>query len=177
MRRPQPATITRLQTKPARIAAEKAATLRQLVLSLDLPAEPVSRIVAAIDHQTAADRGWTFAMVSPDQNAAVVSWLAENSSRPIVAVRLWAALFRHLRHDTAEIVATRQELAESAGISANDVSRVMGELTRINAVVKERATGRSVRYSLNPNVATKLSGPQRDVAQRTAGPLRLVEIH
>lgn len=174
MRYPQPATITRLRSKPAQIEAEKAQTLRQLVLSFDLPPEPVSRIVAAIDRQTAAEQGWTFAMVSADQNAAVVGWIAENSARPIVAVRLWAQLFRHLRHDTAEVIATRAELAGDIGVRANDVSRVMTELARINAVVRHREGGR-VRYFINPNVATKLTGAQRDMAQQAIGPLRLVQ--
>jgi len=39
---------------------------------------------------------WTFIMISPEQNRAVVDWLEEKSKRPLKALRLWALLLTNL---------------------------------------------------------------------------------
>lgn len=49
-------------------------------------------------------------MLSPVQNAAVVSWLRNNSKRPMAAMSVWAILFTGLRMDTGEIVLKRDEI-------------------------------------------------------------------
>jgi DNA-binding transcriptional ArsR family regulator len=114
---------------------------------------------------------WTFAMISPGQNAAVVEWLSKHSTRPQVAVRLWAMLFTALRSDNGEILLSRNELAQRLGIEPRTVSELMGELSRINAIVR-RKEGRSVRYSMNPSIATHIPGPEaRKAAREAAGPL------
>src|SRR5215212_3747288 len=95
------ARIFRLRTKPERLRGEKAAELRQLVIEYPgLPERARSEIVATIDRQTASETGWTFVMLSPEQNAAVVRWLRQNSERPVVALALWGELFTALRRDT-----------------------------------------------------------------------------
>lgn len=168
-----PASIRRLVTKPQRLRQEQGQHLRQLVLAFDLPEQPVAEIVAAIDRQTAALYRWTFVMLSPDQNAAVVSWLIEHSSRPMKAVKLWAHLFRVMRHDTGEIVASRAQLADELGISPNHAGDILRELANIGALVRVRE-GRGSRWFMNPTVATQLSGRARDDAQSAAPQLRLV---
>ena len=93
--------------------------MRQLLLDLgerkNLPADAVTKIVAAVDGQTASERGWTFVMIGPKENEAVVAWLRENSKRPMAAMATWAVLFTALRFDTGEIALTRAELAERVG--------------------------------------------------------------
>lgn len=117
-----------------------------------------------------ADR-WTFAMISPAQNAAVVEWLSKHSKRPQVAVRLWAMLFTALRADTGEILLTRADLAERLSIEPRTVSELMGEMAQINAITR-RKDGRAVRYSMNPAIATHIPGPEaRKRAREAAGPL------
>ena len=114
---------------------------------------------------------WTFAMISPQQNAAVVTWLSDHSKRPQAAVRLWALLFTALRSDTGEIMMTRADMADRVGIEPDNVSRIMTELAGINAVVR-RKDGRAVRYFMNPNIATHLPSPEaRASARANAGPL------
>jgi len=176
------AQLIKLRTKADRLKAEQAKSIRQFVLDFpDLPERAVSEIVASIDRQTASKSGWTFIMLSPEQNAAVVDWLAANSSRPQIAMRLWAKLFSHLRTDTGEIVATRDELAELVGDNADNVSRVMGELASIGAISRrrEKVAGMRgpglVRYFMNPRVATNLTGAARDQAQSDAPLLALIE--
>lgn len=172
-RYPQAATLHRLQPKAEKLKAETAGHLRQLVLSLDLPDEPVRQIVAAIDRQTAAENGWTFVMISPVEYAAVVRHLLDHSPRPKVAVNVWTTCFTHLRHDTGEVVATQAELAEELSLRRNEVNAALSELVRLNALIKWRM-GRQVRYGINPNVGTSLSGKHREIAQQQAGQLRLV---
>jgi hypothetical protein len=162
--------------------AEAAAEFRQLVLDYPgLPDRARGEIVATIDRQTASEAGWTFVMLGPEQNAAVVSWLRQNSRYPTLAPALWAQLFTALRRDTGQIMLSRDELAERLGSRLDEVSRIMGELASVGAIITcrervpgQRGPGRAV-YFMNPNVATNLSGAARDRAQAEAPKLRLIE--
>jgi DNA-binding IclR family transcriptional regulator len=110
-------------------------------------------------------------MLGPRENAAVVRWINAHSKRPHKAHELWATLLEHLRMDTGEVMATRQELAERVGIEPRHLSELMGELASINAVRREKR-GRGVRYFLNPWIATHVPGSQaRAAARQEAGPL------
>jgi hypothetical protein len=176
------ARIVRLRTRPERLRAEIAAELRQLVLEYPaLPERARGEIVAAIDRQTASEARWTFVMLSPEQNAAVMRWLRQNSRQPTMALALWGELFTALRADTGEILLTRDELADRVGVGPGEVSRVMHELADIGAIIIRRekvpgmrGRGRAV-YLMNPNVGTHLTGAVRDKAQAEAPKLRLVE--
>src|SRR5688572_29786575 len=133
------AHVVALRTRKARLDASRAEELRQGILALDgLPEPLVTNFLAALDSHTAAANGWTFVMLSPAQNRAVVKWLNANSKRPMVAAELWSELFCHLRHDTGEIAATREELAAAVGIKPDHVSEIMGELESINAISRTR---------------------------------------
>jgi hypothetical protein len=176
------ATLHRLRTKAQRLRGEQGAALRQLVLDYPELPEPLrGELVATIDRQTASEAGWTFVMLGPEQNAAVVRWLRRNSRCPTLATALWAELFTVLRRDTGQIMLSRDELAERLDSRLDDVSRVMHELASIGAVSthRERVPGMRgpgrVVYFMNPNVATNLSGAARDRAQAEAPKLRLVE--
>ncbi len=176
------ARIARLRTKADRLRSDTAAQLRQLVLEYPgLPERARGEIIGTIDRQTASEAGWTFVMLSPEQNAAVVRWLRHHSRQPTMALALWGELFTALRRDTGEIMLTRDELAERVGVSAYEISRVMGELARIGAIIVHRekvagmrGLGRAV-YLMNPNVATNLTGAARDKAQAEAPRLQLVD--
>jgi hypothetical protein len=176
------ATLRRLRTKADRLQAEQATELRQLVL--DYPALPETarrQIVDAIDRQTAAANGWTFVMLAPEQNAAVVRWLRQRSRYPTLAPAVWAELFTALRHDTGEIMLSRDQLAELVGVPPTNISEIMAELASIGAIITHRervagmrGPGRAV-YFMNPKVGTHLTGAVRDKAQAEAPKLRLVE--
>src|SRR5688572_10162237 len=152
-----PAALHRLKTKPERLRREQAQALRQMILDLPgLPEQAVGAIVAAVDRETIAENGWTFVMLSPEQNEAVVAWLLDHSSRPQKAVRLWVALFRHLRRDTGEIMLGRDELAALIDEAPKNVSTIMSELEGIGAISRrrEKVAGMrgpgAVRYLMNP---------------------------
>src|SRR3954469_13255397 len=179
---PMAAVILRHRTRRDRLRTEEAEELRRLVGERPgLPERLRSGLFAAIDRETASESGWTFVMLSPSQNRAVVRWLREHSSRPWQAVELWVLLFEHLRRDTGEIALTRDELADELDIAPDHVSRLMTELEGIGAISRRlekipglRGRGRVV-YFMNPNVATNLAGAARDKAQAGIPPLRLVE--
>jgi DNA-binding transcriptional ArsR family regulator len=157
--------------------AQDAAELVRLALKIGLERFEPGTVDALerVAHIFAEPKNdWTFVMLSPAQNATVVKWLAENSSRPIAAMKLWATLFGHLRMDTGEIMLPRARLAETISVAPKHLSSIMTELEGINAIRRER-DGRRVRYFMNANVATHATGPIRDEAQKSAGPLTLVQ--
>lgn len=177
------AKVRRLLTKPDQLRAEQAARLRAALLPYEGEmSAAVRELVAHIDRQTAAKAGWTFIMISAEQNRAVVRWLKANSRRPMQAMDLWAELFTRVDRDTGEILLTRDQLAELVGDTVQHVSEIMGELEGIDAIIRRRervpgmrGPGR-VRYFMNPVVGTHLAGSERDKAQAEAPPGPLLRI-
>lgn len=165
------ASLHRFRSKRDRLREYAREKLRQLALDFeatdDIHENVVGPVVSVIDNQMASRKGWTFVMIGPNENSAVVRWLSENSERPMAAMRLWAECFTGLRMDTGEIVISRVELAERVGIASSHVSNIMAELESINAISRQRS-GRGVRYFMNPNVGTCLKGRSRDEAQAQA---------
>ena len=175
-----PAVIKRLETRPEKLKREEARRLKAMLLGFrgDIPGRALGELLATLDRHTAAGTEWPFVMISPEQNAAVVRWLARHSERPQLAMQLWALLFQHLRRDTGEVVRARDELAADLGVAPKHVSTVMSELERIGAItrIRVRVPGLrgpgSVHYLMNPRVGTHLSGAVRDQAQAAAPPLQ-----
>jgi hypothetical protein len=178
-----PARIKHFRTDADRLKQNQAAMLRAALASFEgeMP-DAVRALRAHIDRLTASRNGWTFIMLSPDQNAAVVDYLASHSSRPLVAVRLWALLFQHVDGDTGAISLRRDEIAGRLGIAADDVSRVMGELQTVGAIIRHRERVAGMRgpgvttYFMNPLVGTHLAGAERDAAQAEAPPGPLLRV-
>ncbi len=155
-------------TKRQRDALTLERCLREVMHPAD--AARLASSYAALSHNPDANR-WTFVMISPAQNAAVVRWINDHSKRPMKAMQLWAELFTVLHPTTGEIMADRETLADRLGIEPRTVSEIMGELTTINAIRKAK-DGRKVRYGMNPNIATHLPDPAiREQARDAAGPL------
>lgn len=179
------ASVVKLVTAPERLRSEREDVLRQALLPFADDAGEIGDdargMIAKISRQTATRSKWTFVMLSPDQNAAVVNFLFSHSSRPVVAVKLWAECFRHLNFDTGEIMQTRDQLADSVNETSGNVSRIMSELESFGAISRKRVKvagmkGQGiVRYFMNPTVCTHLTGIARDDAQKNAPQLRLVE--
>ena len=178
------ATITTLATKPERLRQDQAerlrAALQEIEAQVELPTGLMRDLFGVVAKRTASRARWTFVMLSPAQNNAVVAHLADTSSRPIVALKLWALCFQHLRDDTGEILLSRDQIAEVLKQSPDHVSRIMGELETCGAIIRrrEKVAGMRgpglVRYFMNPRVATHLSGAERDRAQETAPPVLAV---
>ena len=114
-------------TKRQRDALTIARCLREVMDPRD--AERLASTYAATAADPDANR-WTFAMISPAQNAAVVRWLSAHSKRPQKAAQLWAELFTALHPATGEIMLDRDALAARIDIEPRTVSELMGELSR-----------------------------------------------
>lgn len=172
------ASLHRFRSRRAKLRAEQAGELRQMVMDfgdqLGLPESVVGRVVAAVDRETFSEGRWPFMLLGIRENAAVVDWLTRNSARPGQAVRLWAHLLTAVRYDTGEIVLTRAEMAELVGCPLVSVSRVLTELVELGAISRKRE-GRVYRYFLNPWCGTRLGGKARDEAQAEAAQLRLMD--
>ena len=177
------AKVRRLLPKLDQLRVEQAARLRAALLPYEgeMPGA-VRELVAHIDRQTAARNGWTFIMISAEQNRAEVRWLKANSRQPMKDMDLWAELFTSVDRDTGEILLTRDQLAELVGETPDNVSAIMGELEGIGAIIRRRqrvpgmrGPGR-VRYFMNPVVGTHLAGGERDAAQAEAPPGPLLRI-
>lgn len=159
------------RARAAQKAAE-AAQLEALACKAGMDREAAARLADGLRAQIPND--WTFIMLSPSQNSAVVRWLSENSKRPVAALRLWARLFEVIRNDTGEVLQTRDELAQWLGVLPRDLSSIMTELASINAVRREKK-GREVRYFMNSTIATHLPGAEaRAKARKADGPLLVV---
>src|SRR5215213_8611578 len=130
--------VVKLRTRRARAAEAGIGRLRSAVLEADDGSSPavVSRLVTLLDRELSSRRGWRFVMVEPSLNSEVLNWLTYNSHRPLVAVRLWGELFRHLPQDSNEVLADRADLARAVGCTPADVSRIMGEFEEIGAVYR-----------------------------------------
>lgn len=176
------ATIRRLRTAPQKAADDDADQLRLLLDRRPdlLPDRVATQVIASLDKREPSTSEWTFLMVSPAQNKAVIRWLKANSRQPLNAMQLWAEVLDNMRRDTGEVAMTRDELAEAIGISADEVSRIMTDLQSLGAIIKkrERVAGMRgpgmTRYFVNPMVATNLTGQARDKAQAAAPRLHLV---
>ena len=80
----------------------------QQVLDMDLPEELKDDLVSLIKTRAPSEDKWTFIMLSPHQNLAVVRWLSEHSKRPQKAVLLY------------------------------NLSYIITELVKINAIIRRR---------------------------------------
>lgn len=176
------ATIERLKTKPQ---TDQEATRGRLILALEQiayhrrgrAADLARELQKELRRDAAAtDPEWTFVMIGPRQFNFVRRCLLKGSANPNLAVNLWCEMMEHLDPKTGEILASRTQLAALVGTHPDEISRMIGELARIGAIIRERkpANGR-VRYYLNPLVGTCLPEAPRKAAQRKAPELRVIQ--
>lgn len=175
------AAIHSFVPRPQRLRRDQGEALRQALLPFvddgfgsSYLAAVAGKMLGIVDREVASSNRWTFIMLSPDQNAAVLNFIVAEAQRPFVSTRLWAACFQHLRIDTGEVMLSRSDFAELLKVPARDVSRAVTELVSFGALSRRRE-GQRVRYFMNPRVATHLSGSARDTAQAAAPILSVVD--
>lgn len=176
------AVIQPFISRPDRLHRDKADALRQALLPfVDDPESSrsvvgvVGELLGLLDRKTASSHRWTFVMLSPAQNAAVVNFIWSGGARsPRLSSLLWAMCFQHLRLDTGEVLLSRDEFAAALNCPGREVSRAMSELVTFGAISRRRE-GQRVRYFMNPRVATHLSGAARDTAQAAAPILKVID--
>jgi hypothetical protein len=169
-------TVTKLSDERAKKRREEARQIVAQARRLGLDPDTLAKIDSAAKAHAKGSENWIFVMLGPKENAAVVRWINQHSKRPHKAQELWATLLEHLRMDTGEIMVSRQQLAERVGETPQNLSRIMTELASINAIRREKE-GRTVRYFLNPGIATHIpNASARKAAREGAGPLlRIME--
>ena len=157
----------------SRATREQAMLVRQLVLDLEIPEDARALIDNALYKITETPgKRWLFVMINPEQ-FRFVSKAIQGVRKSELTLRTWNAAITYIRMDTGEILATRERLAEDAGTNVQEVSRAMGELSKIGAIVRHRR-GRKMVYSVNPSVGWSGGEGTRQEAAREAPQLRLV---
>jgi len=163
--------VTKLSEARVKKRAQEAHQFAHQARRFGLDADTLSKIDHAAQAHAHNAEKWIFAMISTDQQAAVIDWISANSKRPMKAMRLWGHMLANIDQNTGEIMVGRRELADLVDMNTRNLSSTMTELASINAVrrVKE---GRSVRYFLNPHIATHIpTAAARAKAREDAGPL------
>lgn len=108
---------------------------------------------------------WKFVMLNPEQMRFVVQ-ATNRLQKPHITLRVWNIALTYVKRNTGEITATYQQLAEDAATSYGEVSRAMGELTRLGALIREKQGGR-ITYYVNPQVGWNgEEGTRREAAHK-----------
>jgi hypothetical protein len=143
--------------------------LQQLVLDFpNMPHHARLTVLAAVDSVTETGTGgWWFMMVDFVRYKAVQTWLNKHSRRPLKGSLMWAWCLELADRYEGEVRIDRTKLCEELEVRNEDLSRLLSDLVKCNALMKER-DGRTFRYYLNPRVATNLPLEPREIAQRAA---------
>ncbi len=157
----------------SRASREQAEQLRQYAFDLDLSPQARAELDNALYKITETPgRRWLFVMINPEQ-FRFVSKAIRNCRKSELTFAVWNAAVTYARMDTGEITASREQLASDAATNVQEVSRSMGELAGIGAIIKVRR-GRNVAYFVNPNVGWNGGEGARQEAAKDAPQLRLV---
>ena len=157
----------------SRATRDQAEQVRQFMLDLDIPADARAHVDHALYKITETPgRRWLFVMINPEQ-FRFVSKAIRCVRKAELTYAVWNTAITYVRMDTGEIVATREQMASDAGTNTDEVSRAMGELVKIGAIVRHRR-GRHVVYSVNPYVGWAGGEGARQEAAKDAPKLRLV---
>lgn len=161
-------------SRRSRVSQEQAELLRRYALDLELSPEARAELDNALYRVTETPgRRWVFVMISPEQFRFVMQ-ATKGTRQPDLNWRVFSAAITYLRMDSGEIVATRKQLARDAGTNPDEVSRAMGELSKIGAIIRQRH-GRRIVYFVNPTVGWNGGEGARQEAAKSAPQLRLVE--
>lgn len=162
------ARIIRITGRFARLRRDRTVRLRHSAEELRDEAPELAReLLHVIDRHTASEDEWRFVLFGPRQNREVVRWIAAHAKRPRMSQLLWAEVFCNFHPMTGEVLLSRDKMATAVGSTPRHVSEALSELLRFGALIRHQE-GRDVRWFINPNVATGLTGAARDEAQRSA---------
>ena len=110
---------------------------------------------------------WGFVMLNPDQQRAVLTAI-KDCPRPAATVMAWNACISFIAYDRdGEVMASRYQIAEAAGLTPENTSRALTQLVEIGALIRLKPG----RYRINPHVGW--SGPlhKRELAGKEARPV------
>ena len=148
--------------KHCKATRDQAIALRELARDLD------NALFKITDKPS---KRWMFTMINPVQFRYVAKAIS-NGRDAGKTLMVWNCALTYVRMDTGEIMATRAQLAGDAETSVQEVSRAMGELVKIGALLRKRI-GRHVIYSINPNVGWAGGEGTRQEAAEFVQPVKL----
>ena len=176
------AKVREFRSRAQKAQARKAGRLRQLLLDLEplLPSAPLGELLNALPPDEADASDPRFIMVYIEDFNAVADWLEEHSRSPRAAIRLLRQMLRFVHPTTQQVLRTREELAELAKTTPDEVSIIMNELLSIQAVRRARVPVKGMRgpgvvqWYVNPRLGTHLPKDLRRMAYDQAPALKLV---
>ncbi len=115
-----------------------------------------------------------FAMITTQQNRAVVRWLRVNARSKVLAPEVWAVILESMDR-TGRVTLRTQETADEVGCTREEVTRVRADLVRAGALERRHTDGRT-EFFLNPNIATHLPKAARKEAQEAAPKVPLLPL-
>jgi hypothetical protein len=151
------------------LTVPQATRLQQLVLNFpDVPHRVRMAIVGTVERETETGTGgWGFMMVDMFRVRAMRKWLRLNAKRSVKTSELWDLCLELADRFDGEVPIDRPKMAAEMETSVRDLGRMLSDLARCNALLRER-DGRFFRYRVNPRVATNLPLEPREIAQRAA---------
>lgn len=155
---------------------EADALLRRIDrIAADFPAMPgLDEWREDVRRRTTSTAKWRFIMLSPEANAFVLDAIhgPNGPKRPKITTRLWGHMLTRLDYDSGRVVMSRDEMKKACGASRwDEVAASLAFLAgQTVEAIKQEGKGREARWFVNPNLATHLSGAQRDAEQARVGP-------
>jgi CRP-like cAMP-binding protein len=166
--------IAQFISRAMRLTKRKADDARQAILDLDLPKQAETDMLVTI--QRYEDGGlakWRFNMFSPAQ--CLMIWDAiRDGENPHETRHVFDVLVTHIETNTGVVTLTREEIAGRVRTTPNEVSRAMGRLEKLGAVIRERVKIPGMKgpgkaqYRINPYVGWNGSLEHREEAARVA---------
>lgn len=124
--------------------------------------------LAAAVGKLAPPEKWGYVMLNPDQQRAVLLAIDEGP-KPHTTLKVWQAVISFIAYDRdGEIMASRDQVATAANVSAAHTSTAMSRLVEIGALIRIKPG----RFRVNPFVGW--SGPlhKRELAAKETAPVR-----
>ena len=163
------AQIRRLRPK----SHDRAAQALQLMLELPLVLTPATRSELTDALSSYKPEPWLYTMIHREQSRLILRRIMAGPRRA-VTLAVWNAALSYARWGSGEIDATREQLAQDAATTPDEVSRALVHLARpeIGALVRLKHGA----YMLNPAIAWSGSLASREAAEQAEVPkLRLLE--
>jgi len=159
-------TVTKLRPKRHDVIVEALQLVLDFGEHFELDQHTKDSLASAVGKLAPPER-WGFIMLNPEQQRLVVKAI-KGSERPLATMAAWNVVISFIAYDRdGEIMATRNQIAEAAGIRPQEASLALSSLVKIGALERLRPG----RYRINPHVGWSGSLHKRDLAARDQSPV------
>ena len=130
------------------------------------PTRAMRRAISHIRADTIDAPDWRFTMLSASENRRIVQGL-QGVERPAKAMLAWGIMLDEMDWQTGEVRLSRKALAEAVGCTEQAMTNITAHLEQLGAIRRVKV-GREVRYRVESDVATHLTGADRAAAHAEA---------